>query len=119
MPVPNWPAFARAALRFLADRVLRGLLALGAMTTGVSAPGWLKARGENWWEGAAPTEGTGPRAVLATARTEPGGLDDPGVLRRLRALQGSQDLAGLIGPPDAHTDAAPLWHPERRPAGGS
>lgn len=118
MPVANWSALARSALGLLADRVLRGLLALGAMTTGVSAPGWLKSRGEHWYEGAVPAEGSGPRAVVAAAMTEPGALDDPCVLRNLRALRGSQDLPPLAGTSDAYTDAAPYWHPERRPATG-
>jgi hypothetical protein len=118
MPVPNWSALARSALGLLGDRLMRGLLALGAMTTGVSAPGWLKVHGEHWWEGAAPAEGTGPRAVIAAARTEPGALDDPCVLRNLRALRGSQDLPLLGEACDTYTDAAPYWHPERRPATG-
>lgn len=119
MHAPNWPAFGRSAVRFCGDRLLRALISLGSMTIGVSSSEWWKNRGEHWWEGAAPTEGSGPRAVAAAARSERGGLDDPGVLRKLRALRGSQDLPGPGVPHDGYLDAAPCWHPERRAAGGS
>jgi hypothetical protein len=119
MSVPNWRAAGRAALRFLGDRVLRGLLTLGSISTGVASPGWWQARGEHWWQGAAPAGGDGPRAVAAAARTEPGALDDPGVLRRMRSLRGSQDLPRLGDPAGTYADAAPHWHPESRAAGGN
>lgn len=119
MPVANWSALGRSALRFFCDRLLRSLLALGTMATGVAAPGWWKARGEHWWEGAAPTKGSGPRSLIAAARVEPGGLDDPRVVRNLRALRGSQDLPRLAETAESYADAAPYWHPERRPASGA
>jgi hypothetical protein len=117
MSVPHWSAAARAAVRFLADRTLRGLLSLGSMTTGVAPHGWWRERGEHWWEGAAPAPGSGPRSVLDAARAEPGALDAPGVLRKMRSLRGSQDLPGLGETGGDYADAAPYWHPERRPAG--
>lgn len=113
----DWAAFGRAAARLAVDGVLRGLLVLGAIATGVSAPGWWRARGEHWWEGAAPSEDSGPRAAFAASRIEPGSLKDPAVLRRLRALSGSQDLPPH-GAARACADAAPAWHPERRTADG-
>lgn len=119
MPVPNLSALARSAGRFLGDRLLRGLLTLGAMSTGVTAPGWLRAHGEHWWEGAVPPKGSGPRAVAKAANTPRGGLNDPVVRRKLRALRGSQDLPGFGDRSDGYADAAPCWHPERRAAGGS
>ncbi|MEW2517893.1 hypothetical protein [Actinacidiphila alni] len=119
MPAPNWPALGRSVARFCGDRLLRALIALGSTTVGVVSSDWWKSRGEHWWEGAAPAEGSGPRAVAAAARTPRGGLADPGVLRKLRALRGSQDLPRFGEPYDGHLDAAPCWHPERRAAGGS
>lgn len=113
----DWAALGRSAVRLVADRVLRGLLALGAMATGVAAPGWWRARGEHWWEGASPAQDSGPRAALAKSRVEPGALNDPEVLRRLRTLRGSQDLPPH-GAARACADAAPAWHPERRRADG-
>jgi hypothetical protein len=117
MHVPNWSAAGRSALRFLVDRLLRALLAMGSIATGVAPTGWWQARGEHWWEGATPLEDSGPRSVIAAARTEPGALDDPGVLREMQSLRGSQDLP-LLCEGETCPDAAPLWHPERRPAGG-
>ena len=113
----DWAALVRAAARLVADRTLRGLLVLGTMATGVAAPGWWRARGEHWWEGAAPPEDAGARAVLARSRIEPGALNDPEVLRQLRALRGSQDLPAR-GAARACADAAPVWHPERRTVDG-
>jgi hypothetical protein len=119
MPAPNWPALGRSAARFCGDRLLRALICLGSMSTGVASGDWWQRRGDHWWEGAAPTKGSGPRAVAAAARTPRGGLDDPGVLRKLRALRGSQDLPRMCEPHEGHLDAAPYLHPERRAAGGS
>lgn len=119
MRVPNWSAAGRSALRFAGDRLLRALLALGSMATGVAPPGWWRARGEHWWEGAAPTAGSGPRSVIAAARVEPGALDDPVVLRKMRSLRGSEDLPGPGETTASYADAAPYWHPERRAAGES
>lgn len=119
MSAINWPVLGRATARFLGDRVLRVLLTLGSMTIGGATPDWWKSRGEHWWEGAAPPKGSGPRSVIAAARVEPGALDDPGVLRKMRSLRGSQDLPRLAETGETHADAAPYWHPERRPAGGS
>jgi hypothetical protein len=118
MPVPNWSAVGRSVLRFLVDRLLRALLTLGSIATGVASTGWWQARGEHWWEGAAPLKGSGPRSVIVAARAEPGALDDPGVLREMRSLRGSQDLPRLCERAEKYADAAPHWHPERRPAGG-
>jgi hypothetical protein len=118
MPVPNWSALGRSAARFCWDRLLRALIALGATATGVMSPGWARTRGEHWWEGAVPAKGSGPRAVAAAANTPRGGLDDPVVLRGLRALRGSQDLPGPGEQTETYVDAAPHWHPERRAAGG-
>lgn len=113
----DWAAFGRAAARLVADRTLRGLLVLGATATGVAAASWWGTRGERWWEGAAPPEGSGVRAVLARCRVEPGALNDPELLRQLRALRGSQDLPAQSAA-RACADAAPAWHPERRTADG-
>lgn len=118
MRVTDWAALVRSAAALVADRVLRALLALGTMTTGVTPPGWLKARGDHWWEGAAPAKGTGPRSVVAAARPESGTLRDPGLRRRLRALRGSQDLPRLGDTAGTYADATPYWHPERRTANG-
>jgi hypothetical protein len=119
MPAPNWPALGRSTARFCGDRLLRALISLGSMTAGVASSDWWRSRGEHWWEGAASTKGSGPRAVAAAARRPRGGLDDPGVLRKLRSLRGSQDLPGPGELLDGYLDAAPCWHPERRAAGGS
>jgi hypothetical protein len=117
MRVINWAVLGRSAVRLAADRLLRSLLALGTMATGTIPPGWRKSRGEHWWDGAAPAEGTGVRSVLAAARVEPGSLRDPELLRRMRSLRGSEDLFDLDGTGATHADAAPSWHPERRPGG--
>lgn len=118
MTGPRRAATSRAGAGWLGDRLLRGLLALGAMTTGVAAPGWWRERGEHWWQGAAPARRTGPRPAGGGAGGGPGALDDPRLLRRLRSLRGSQDLARLTEAARGHADAAPHWHPERRSAGG-
>lgn len=119
MRVTKWVARARSVLALVADRVLRGLLALGVMTTGIMAPGWLRERGERWWEGAAPAaKDPEPRPPAVVAPTEPSALGDPGLLRELRSLRGSQDLPALDETTAAYGDPAPHWHPERRPANG-
>lgn len=110
----DWVALGRSSVALVADRVLRGLLTLGTMATGVTQSDWLKARGDHWWEGAAPTKGTGPRSVVAAARADSGSLSDRGLLRKLRSLRGSQDLPRLGETASAYEDAAPEWHPERR-----
>ncbi|SHN26445.1 hypothetical protein [Actinacidiphila paucisporea] len=119
MRVIDWVALGRSSVALVTDRVLRALLTLGTVATGVTQPGWLKARGEHWWEGAAPAKGTGPRSLVAAAGAESGTLRDRGLLRKLRSLRGSQDLPRLGETASTYEDAAPDWHPERRSANDS
>ena len=117
MRVTRWAALCRSAAALVADRVLRGLLALGVMATGAS-PGWLRTPGRRWWEGAVPAKDSDRRPPDDADRAERGTLRDPALLRELRSLRGSQDLPRPDEIPGTHADAAPDWHPERRPGNG-
>src|SRR5689334_15036968 len=117
MRVTRWATLCRSAAALVADRVLRGLLALGVMATG-AAPGWLRTPGRRWWEGAVPAKGSGHRSQDDAGLAERGTLRDPALLRQLRSLRGSQDLPQSDEIPGARADAAPDWHPERRPGNG-
>jgi hypothetical protein len=114
MRLTEWAARVRSAVVPVADRLLRGLLALGVMATGAMAPGWLNKRGEHWWEGAAHAKAA-DLPTAATPRAESITLRDLELLEELRSLRGSQDLPRLDGTAGADRDPAPHWHPERRP----
>ncbi|WP_433889437.1 hypothetical protein [Streptomyces sp. CA-111067] len=119
-PVLRWSAgsLGRSAARYLWRLLMRSLISLGAVATGVAMPGWWRTRADNWWEGVGTSEESGLRSVISDGRIEPGGLKDPAVLRDLRGLRGSQDLSGLEGSGGGSlADAAPHWHPERRADG--
>ena len=115
MRVIRWARLGGSAVVLVAYWVMRGLMVLGATSAGITASEWLMKRGEHWWEGAAPTKSSAPQWPIAAAGAEPGTLGDPALLRKLRSLRGSQDLPRMGEIPSTYTDAAPDWHPERRP----